>query len=387
MRIIQAYNRHRYGGGSDSAADATYNILRERRLDVRSFIYDSKDLAPGFRGRWKAFTNGLYARVAIRRFAELVHGFRPDVVHVHELYPLISPWILPICSQNRIPVVMTCHDYRLSCPVATHFSHGKICTRCIGGREYWCVLKNCRSQYLESLAFALRATMAHKFKLFTDHVAMFITPTGFARQWLVQHAGLPADRVVTIPYIIDIPSTSIDASQGQYIAFVGRFVPEKGINTLVRAARNCGLPLRLAGDSSTMPLLPIDVDIQTVGLLNKAQLFDFYQRARMLVVPSTWFETFGIVAGEAMSHGVPVIASRIGALQEVVEDGVSGVLFEPGNDYDLATKLKELWDKPQICRKLGKAGRKKILRECNKDTYFERLIAVYEEATGLSSSL
>jgi glycosyltransferase involved in cell wall biosynthesis len=193
--------------------------------------YDSGDLQPGLFGKWRAFTSGVYAREPTRRVATLIEEFRPDVVHVYELYPLISPWILPECRRRGVPVVMTCYDYRLSCPVATHYRNGEICARCTGGREHWAVLHNCRGSLPESVAFALRSAVARRWELFRDPISRFITPTRFAAQWLVEHAQLPAEKVVTIPCLIDMPETGVDPAEGRYVGFAGRFVPEKGKST------------------------------------------------------------------------------------------------------------------------------------------------------------
>ena len=257
MRVLQAFNRHRRGGGADTAAEATVAVLAEKGVEIVSFIYDSKDLPPGFRGKWKALCDGLYAREAVRQFEALLRACAPDVVHVHELYPLISPWILPVSHRHRVPVVMSCYDYRLSCPVATHVSAGRICTRCVGGREHWAVLKNCRANVPESVAYALRNALARRLGLFAGHVTRFASPTEFAGRWLVDHAGLSGDRMTTVPCVIDIPDVAADPAEGRYVGFAGRFVPEKGVEVLLEAIRLCGLPLRLAGTRPrTRPSVP-----------------------------------------------------------------------------------------------------------------------------------
>jgi glycosyltransferase involved in cell wall biosynthesis len=119
--------------------------------------------------------------------------------------------------------------------------------------------------------------------------------------------------------------------------------------------------------------------------LQGAELESFYRGARFLVVPSLWFETFGLVVGEAMSHGIPVIASRIGALAELVEDGRTGLLFSPGAADELAAMMLRLWNEPEFCHQLGMAGREKILRLSHPDVYYAGLIRLYEKALGRMS--
>ncbi len=198
-------------------------------------------------------------------------------------------------------------------------------------------------------------------------------------------AGFLKEGIIVISNPVVVPDSEVDASGGKYAAYAGRISTEKGIDTLLAAASETGLPVHLAGDYSSMPELvkTAPKSAQFMGLLNPDQLGSFYRGARFLVISSICFETFGLVAAEAMSQGLPVIASRIGGLPEVVEDGVTGLLFEPGNAKDLAKKLKFLWHNPDLCKKMGHAGRVKAVREYSNDVYYRRLTEVYEKAISL----
>lgn len=345
---------------------------------VRMFSVDSKDLPDNIFGKFKALHNGIYARKTVRNFANTLAEFRPDVVHVHELLPLLSGWILQKCTKLGIPTVMLVSAYRLTCPVATHFRNGKICTRCLGGREYWCILKNCRDNLPESIAVAVHNVVMRGFGMYAEHVTRLIAPSDFSARWLIEKAGIPKDRVVTLNPLIDLPDAPADADEGEYVAYAGRFAPEKGVDTLLEATRLTGLPVRLAGDSAT--LYAGRENVRMIITQNSTELAQFYRGSRILVVPSIWNEVFGMVAAEAMAHGVPVVVAQVGGLADLVDDGVTGLLFEPGNATDLADKLKRLWHDRRLCRRLGVAGREKIFRLCAKDIYFKRLMSIYEES-------
>ena len=380
MKILHVYNRHRGGGGGDDACDTTIRVSRENGLDIEVFARSSLDLPPGLRGKTRAFFGGVYARGAVREFTRRLEEFKPDVVHAHELFPLISPWVLPRCTAAGVPVVMTCYDFRLTCPVATHSCRGEVCHRCVGGREHWALLRNCRNSLPESLACALRSAVARKFGLFTEHVTRFIVLTEFSGRWLVEKMGIAEERIALNRCALWIPETGVDdPSQGTYVGFAGRFVPEKGVEVLVDAARNAGLPLRMAGDAPSHPAVRPDDDTSFVMTKTRDELAAFYRGARMIVVPSTWYETFALVPAEAMSHGLPVVASRIGSLQETVEDDVSGLLFEPGSAADLEEKITALWHDPDRCRRLGAAARRRICELCSEESHFNRLMQIYEE--------
>jgi glycosyltransferase involved in cell wall biosynthesis len=378
MRVLHVYNLHRQGGGADNATLATINALRERGVQVETFVRNSGDISLDLRGKIDAFVSGLYARAAVEDFTQRLRSFRPNIVHVHELYPLISPWILKECRRRGVPTVMSVYDYRLTCPVHNHYYKGSTCTSCIGGREYKCVTKNCRGNRAESLAFGLRSWIATRKGLFSKNVDRYITPTSFTANWMITNAGIRRRQIDVVPCLIDIPPTTVDPSNGSYIAFAGRFVPEKGVGVAISAARKAGLPIRLAGDANSHHAMESADDVRFVRTRNSDDLAAFYRGARMFVMPSIWFETFGIVVGESMSHGVPVLASSIGALAETTVDGVTGLLFEPGNSDDLAAKMRRLWDDAEYCRKLGRGAREHIVRTASPDVHYKKIIEVYE---------
>jgi glycosyltransferase involved in cell wall biosynthesis len=271
--------------------------------------------------------------------------------------------------------------YRLTCPVATHFAHNELCTRCTGGREYWALLRNCRENLVESFTVALHNTLVRRSRVLTKNISRFIAPSDFTRDWLAEEAHIDSSRITTVMPFVDVPTTSVEADHGEYIAFAGRFAPEKGIHTLVAAAELTGLPFRFCRNESHVVHVKLPGTVGEVITRSRAELETFYRGARMLVMPSEWFETFGLVGAEAMSHGIPVVAARIGALTNLVDDGVNGLLYNSGDPADLAEKVKRLWNDPELCRRLGHAARRKVLAEWTKEKYFETLMTVYQEVT------
>lgn len=384
MKILLAYNRHRHGGGSDVASHDTAACLREAGHDVLEFVQDSKEIGGGFAGRWTAFVSGVYAARALTEFSECLERFRPDVVHIGVVYPLLSPWIFRLCKERGYPVVHTCHDFYMTCPISYHYRHGEICELCSRGKEWHCALHRCKGGAMQSMAYSFRSAVASRFHLFTKYTDIFITPTGFARDWLVEHAGLNIDQFRVVPYRIHIPEKAADPGTGAYVGFAGRFVEEKGIQELLRAAECTGFPFQLAGDSSTMPQLILPDNVRHVGMLDFDAMQEFLRGARLLVMPSKWFETFGIVAGEALAMGVPVVASRIGALKEVVRDGASGLHVTPGDPEDLADKIRFLWDHPSVCVEYGREGRKWIKAHCEKSVFVDNTLKAYQRAVHVS---
>lgn len=380
MIIIQVHSRHRFAGGEDVMFDTINRVLKERGHDISMFERKSQDINGLLMKTW-AFMNSIYSRSDKKDMTSLISSKRPSIVHVHNIYPMISPSIFIACRESGVPVVMRCPDYRLTCPTYWHFNEERICERCKNGREYWCILKNCRKNIYESFAYSLRTAVARRFRYYKNNVSIFIPPSEYVKNRLIE-AGIRAERIIVVPNMSSLAYSMVDTDNASYIAYVGRISSEKGISTLLTGARIAGLPIRIAGDYSSMPeiLKTAPTSVQFVGHLIRDQLGAFYGNARFSVVPSVCNEAFGIVVAEAMSHGLPVIASRIGAIPEIVEDGRTGLLFEPGNAYDLAEKMKLLWNNPELCRQMGRAGKEKVLREYSENVYYERLMGVYMKA-------
>ncbi len=387
MKTLQIHNYYRFSGGEEIMFEAISRMLRKKGRKV--FIFERKsDNIQGLWGKICAFREGIYSNSSKKELSYILTREHPDVVHVHNVYPLISPSVLVACRQFDVPAVMTCHNYRFTCPTSLHLLNGTVCELCCDGREYWCVLKNCRGNILESIAYALRSTLARKLHLFNSNVTIFIALTEFARRRLVE-AGFPEEMIVVVPNMVSIPDSITNSTGGRYVAFAGRISPEKGIDTLIAATRLTGLPVRLAGDGPILNKLVgrAPENAEFAGLLDTQKMAAFYRGARFLVLPSKWFEVCPMVIIEAMSHGLPVIASRIGGIPEIVEDGVTGFLFEPGNAKELAEKMKLLWENTDLCRQMGKAGREKAIREYSEDVYYERLMTVYKKAIEMNMEL
>lgn len=380
MKILHVFNRHRGGGGADNAWDATIALSRRRGLDIDIFERDSRSLSSGVAGQLSAFINGLYAPAALRSFAARLEQDRPDIVHTHELYPLLTPWLFEICTRLGIPIVHSCYDFRITCPIATHHDGAGVCTRCIDHGAHQALLRNCRDSLPESAAFALRHAVAGWRDFYRRHVSRFIVLTEFSRDWLHSQGGIPIDWISVNECAIPASPDPVDPAKGAYFAFAGRFVPEKGLDVLVEASRIAGLPIHVAGPRGSDPTPLIAKGVPVTITSGPASLAAIYRGARALVVPSLWFETLAIVAAEAMAHGVPVIASRIGALNDTVREGRTGLHFAPGDPADLARQMRRLWDDPALCRTLGAAAHADVVARFSEDAHFDRLVAAYDAA-------
>ena len=382
MKVLLVHNEHGRPSGEEVIVQCIKNLIEENGHQVIYYIRSSAEISEMPFGNFNAFISGIYSRESRKILKNLLVKHQPDVVHVHNLFPFISPSILPICRKLRFPVVMTVHNYRLVCPNGLHMRSGEICMKCASGHEYWCVLRNCERNLFKSIGYAFRNWFARKRRFFLDNVTIFVTLTQFQRQRLLAE-GFPADRITVIPNMASSKDKEQNARYGSFVGFIGRISPEKGIQTFMDAASKCAdISFKVAGSYDRMPhlLASPSSNFDFVGHLSHEKLDEFYKAVRMIVLPSICFEGFPMVLAEAMLYGKPVICSRIGGLPEIVEDGKTGLLFESADAEDLSVKIRYLWNRPDLCRKMGHEGRKKALREYSPKKYYKRLMEVYQKA-------
>lgn len=384
MFVCLVHNAYGRLSGEEVVVDSVRELLIAHGHRVTEYRRSSAELNGHAIGKAKAFFSGIYnplAGIALRQKLDIC---RPDVVHVHNLYPLISPSVLVECRRAGLPVVMTVHNYRLICPNGLHMVHDEVCDECADGHEYRCVSKRCEGSFFKSLGYALRNAIARKLHLFRDNVTIYAALTEFQRRRLVA-AGYPAERIAVVPNMVNgiaAPAQEL----GDWVGYVGRVSPEKDIPTLMGVAANeADVPFKAAGAYERMPQLLDEAprNFEFLGHLHQEELRRFYRNSRIIVLCSTWYEGFPTILAQAMLHGKPIVCSRIGGLPEIVDDGVTGLLFEPGNAEDLASKIRYLWDRPDLCRQMGQAGREKALREYSPEKYYERLMAAYRTAIEL----
>lgn len=383
MRVVIVHNEYGKFSGEEAVVRGQANLLQSKGHKVSRFTRSSVEIPNMFLGNARAFFSGIYSFSSKKAMQCLLDEYHPDVVNVHNVFPLISPSILSACRESSVPVVMTVHNYRLVCANGLHLHKRtlEICERCCGGREYWCFLQNCECSYARSIGYFLRNYVARRFRLFLDNVSLYICLTEFHKRRLISE-GFPEDRLHVIPNMYREYVNNNYGQLGEYVGFVGRISLEKGIGCLLEASRRLGtIPFKVAGElrniSEMATLSPRNLEF--FGHISSKRISAFYQQSRLIILPSIWFEGFPMVLIEAMLHARPIVASRIGGLSEIVDDGVNGLLFEPGNLEELMEKIQYLWERPAMCREMGEAGRKKALREYSPEKYYERLMAVYKK--------
>lgn len=382
MRILYVHNDYASPSGEEQAVNSLAELMRLHGHEVAWFRRSSEGLHGSASAHAKAFFTGIHNPSAAKALAGELDRFRPDIVQVQNLYPLISPSIFAPIRRRGIPVVMRCPNYRIFCPNGRHLAKGHVCNLCVGlGHELWCVFRNCEENLFKSVGYAARNAAARMTGRIRNGADVFIVQSRFQRD-LFAARGIPIDRIEIVPGLAP-PVAEPPWMIGRWVTFVGRLSPEKGIDTFVQAAGiDSDIPFAVAGDDHSMPGIRGrgTPNVEWLGFLKRAALDAVYGQSRIIVVPSRWYEGFPNVIVQAMMMGRPVICSAIGGLPDIVEDGRTGLLFNPHNVAELAQRIRFLYSRPGLCRQLGIAGREKAQCEYSRDACYERLMAAFGKA-------
>jgi glycosyltransferase involved in cell wall biosynthesis len=370
MRVLLVHNY--YGSaapsGENVAFEAEYELLKSYGHEVHAHTTHSDSLRSRGKIGWlQAAAITPWNPAALRQMKRLVRELDPDVVHFHNTFPLMSPSVLRACSGTRSAAVITLHNYRVACAAGTAMRDGRACTDCLNQHSvvpalrYGCY-KDSRFATLPLAAMiALNRTIGTM-----EHVDAFITLTHFQRRLIVV-AGLPADRIHVKPHFYFNPRQPIPWNIRHPCAvIIARLSPEKGIRDALDAWASWGAEspsLEIIGDGperveleARTRLLGLSGKVTFHGQLSFGQAQSILADSRLLLVPSRFLETFSMVLREAFALGVPVAASRIGALSELVVEGVNGEFYSAGDPADLLRVVRMLWlDQARLEREAGGA--------------------------------
>jgi glycosyltransferase involved in cell wall biosynthesis len=300
-------------------------------------LEQDNDAIRGIHGKLIASTSICYSASSRRRIKQAIHDFHPDILHVHNWFPMLSPSIILEADASGIPIVQTLHNFRMLCANALLFRDGVVCTDCIGkSLPVDGIVHGCYRGSRVGSAIVTSAYAFHRLMHTWDRVNLFIAVSDFQREILVS-GGLPVEKVVVKPNFVGL-DTWTEASDKEDVAlYVGRLSLEKGIRTLLSAWNSGKIQTRLKiiGDgplaAETRACAARNPGVEYLGARPSGSVYREMAKAKFLVFPSEWFETFGRTVVEAFSQGTPVLAADLGCVRELVEDGVTGYLFAPGN--------------------------------------------------------
>ncbi|MEU9605690.1 glycosyltransferase [Streptomyces sp. NPDC048057] len=390
MHVLVVHNRYSSAqpSGENNVVDQEVALLRAAGHRVELFERRSDDIA----------ARSLPGKVAVpllvpwnpsvrTELAARLRAERPDVVHVHNVFPLLSPAVLAACADAGVPAVATLHNYNQICPPGTLQRDGRPCTECVGSTPLPAVRHGCyRSSRLATVPLAVSLSVNRR--RWWSGVERFFCISGAQRDVLVR-AGMPAERLAVKHNFVPDPGARRSGA-GQHLLYLGRLAEAKGVRMLmtawdeIAADGGAGVPLVIAGagplEQEVTAWAAGRADVRHVGLYDPEQCRRVIAESVAVVAPSTWLEAFGLVVVEAMAAGVPAVAAGHGAFVELVEDGVTGLLHRPGDAASLASCLRRITAEPGRNREMGEAARRRYEQGFSPTVGLERLVEGYRTA-------
>lgn len=376
-RVLVVHNQYRQAGGEDAVVAEEYALLKRNRLSVE--LYQRYNEQINDTPQLRVAVDTLWSRQTVEEISALIERFQPDVIHAHNTFPLISPSLYYAAAKYRVPVVQTLHNFRLFCVQAMFMREGKVCEDCLGTLPWRGVVRRCyRDSMAQSAAVVSMQGLHRLLGSYRYKVTRYIALNQFCRDKFIE-AGLPAERISVKPNFIDLPAPAELYRSGAL--FVGRLSAEKGIGVLAQAAKLYPQAvIGVIGSGPQQQQIEGIHNLYQLGWQQPTAIYEQMERATYLVMPSVWYENFPRTLVEAFACGLPVIASRLGAMAELVRDGETGLLFEPGNAQDLADKMRWADAHPEAMRSMGNAARLEYEQKFTSSINFSQLMNIYRKA-------
>lgn len=391
MKILMIHNYYRSQNpsGENQSFGAEVGLLRSHGHEVIEYTRNSDEIQDYslIKRMWLG-KRVIWAEDSHRTVKSLLSFHKPDLVHIQNTFPLISPSVIWTCKDAGVPVIQSLRNYRLMCLNGLFYRAGKTCEDCVGlavpvpGMLHACY----RESRVNSIPVATLISFHRLIKTW-DIVNRFIAISNFARAKYIEN-GLPADRIDVKPNFVD-PDPGVSKSQGDYFVFIGRLSPEKGVWTLMKAwKRHPDYPLKVVGDGPSFREMQSFVKreglvgVEFVGKVPQDTIFEIIKPSRAVLFPSEIYETFGKVIIESFACGVPVICSRYGAFGELVDEHKTGLYFTPGNEEELAGTIEWAWSNPHDMKEMGSNAREVYEEKYTARINYNLLLDIYRKASG-----
>lgn len=377
MKVGFFHNSYNVKGGEDSVVSSEIRLLESSGFRVYKYFVNNDDIN-SLASKVSVGLSCHYSRANKKKVESFLEGGGVDVAHVHNFFPQLTPSIFDAFMEKKVASVLTLHNYRMVCPTALLMFDGKPCERSLNQSAYWAVPHKVYRGSLFGTAILSHMIEYHKKRgTWQSKVDRFICLTDFSKKKFVE-AGFPAQKLVVKPNFCEDPGYDIDQSRQANAIFVGRLSEEKGIKVLLDAWARIDFPLKIIGEGDVFTSLPAKVEL--FGRMSKPSVLSHVKSSQFVVVPSICYEGFPMAIVEAFACGVPVVCSRLGSMEEIVEDGVTGLHFNAGDSGDLADKVAWLIDNPKAARAMGENARQEYLRKYTPYINREALLDIYRQA-------
>jgi len=393
MKILLIHNQYQIRGGEEHNVKQIKELLEEKGHSVILYMLDN--LGINSFSLWQRLFLPLRILFSFKSYREVINLIKnraPDIAHIHNIFPLISPSIYYALKRINVPVVQTVHNYRLLCPNGLFLNNeGKICEKCKRGNFFNAVIGKCyRNSYIQTFGMAFTLYLHRKLKTFTNKIDIFISPSNFLKKKLIE-GGIPEEKIVIKPHFTKCKEIKPSYEFDNCAVYMGRLSREKGLFTLLKTWKEItDVTLKIMGNGPIRSELENFViqkgvtNVEFLGFIKGPKRFEVLKKAMFTVFPSECYESFAYVVIESFACGVPVIASRIGAVAELIEDGITGFLFEPGNANDLSQKISMSIENKELLLKMRHNARKLAEELYSENIGYKNLMKVYQKAKSIA---
>jgi glycosyltransferase involved in cell wall biosynthesis len=383
-KALLLHNKYKIAGGEDSVVTNESLLLKHHNALVDVCYLDNQTIT-GFVKKVLTLLQTPFVLTNNKRIKALTaNKALPDVAHVHNYFPLLSPSIFRAIKNQNIVTVHTLHNYRSVCPTALLMFNSKVEERSITHSSWWAVTKKVyRNSSIGTFALCCMIELHKKLGTWHKHVDAFIALTEFSRNKFIE-AGWPANKIYVKPnFIEDKFEGALNINkEGGYAVYVGRLSEEKDIFTLLNAWENISYPLKIIGVGPLENFVKSNTNehIEYLGKLESDDVLNCVQNADILVLPSICYEGFPMVLVEAMCSGTPSVVSKLGSMEEIIDNGKTGLHFTPGNSDDLANKINGLLADKTLLKVMASNSRQEYLDKYTPEINYEQLMGIYEHA-------
>ena len=388
MKILLCHNYYKTRAGEGLVFEHEKNLLIKNGNDVQTYTRDNSEINsfPAV-ARFSSFLSGFSNKKTQNDIDRIVEENKPDVAHVHNVFPLISPSLYVALNRHQVPVVQTFHNFRFICPNGLLFINKKECPYFLK-KNFHCIKNKCyRQSYVYSAWYSAILAYHAKKKTFINKIDRYIALNSFTKSVFVK-AGFNSEKIIVKPNSASAQSSSFNENPDNYILFAGRLSQEKGVLTLLKAAAKVpSLPLKILGDGPLENKIKQFISennlthVELLGYKPQMEFEKYLANALVTILPSECFENCPLTIINSLYLGTPVIASRTGGIPDFVPEDKAGWLFTPGNAEELTQRLKWIENNKNKIIEMRPQVREWGVEQFSSETNYKKLMEIYEKLT------
>lgn len=373
-------------GGEEKTLFFEHKLLEENGHKVILFTKDSRDISSyNLAKKIGLCINAIFSFDTYKKIKKIIKSEKPDIAHLQNIFPLISPSVYYALKKHNIPIVQTLHNYRLLCLNGLFVNNsGETCEKCMYGCFIHGILSKCyRRSFIQSLIMAISIYFHRKLGTFKNKVDLYISPSVFLKNKMIE-SGLHEDKIEVVSHCIDTDFLAPVLDYDTYGIYMGRLSKEKGVLTLVKAFQRIpDLRLKIVGEGplhdevDNFVMMNKLKNVELLGFIKGEERFEILKKALFTVIPSVCYENFPWVILESFALGVPVIASRIGGIFDLIDEMKNGILFNPDDVEDLTKKISILASDPRLMLSMRHNARQRAEEEYSLAAGYKRRMEIY----------